>query len=104
MRKAKEDRLVELNGLLFTRDAVMDAIKAASPQPGSADNETIGAAVRCIRQAQRLTLAEVSRATGLSISLLSQVERAESSASISTLIRIARAFGVPVSKLVEGVS
>ena len=39
-----------------------------------------------------LTLKQMSRRTGLSVSLLSQIERAESSASISSLYKIATAL------------
>ena len=36
---------------------------------------------------------------GLSVSLLSQIERAESSASVSSLFKIANALDVPISEL-----
>ena len=41
----------------------------------------------------------LARRTGLSVSLLSQIERAESSASISSLYRIASALRVRMSEL-----
>ncbi|MCX5737570.1 MAG: helix-turn-helix transcriptional regulator [Proteobacteria bacterium] len=46
-----------------------------------------------------MTLKQVARRTGLSVSLLSQIERAESSASIGALYRIAVALDVKVGEL-----
>jgi len=54
--------------------------------------ETIGSNLRERRKECDLTLEETSRRTGLSVSLLSQIERAESSASVSSLYKLARAF------------
>lgn len=54
--------------------------------------ETIGANIRAARKAHSLTLKQMSRRTGLSVSLLSQIERAESSASVSSLFKLARAL------------
>ena len=51
------------------------------------------------RTRQSLTLKQLARRTGLSVSLLSQIERAESSASISSLYKIASALKVPMSEL-----
>ena len=60
---------------------------------------TIGRNVRRVRKEQRLTLKHLSRRTGLSVSLLSQIERAESSASVSSLYKIASAFGVKLTEI-----
>jgi DNA-binding NtrC family response regulator len=54
--------------------------------------ETIGQNLRERRKECNLTLKETARRTGLSVSLLSQIERAESSASVSSLYKLARAF------------
>jgi DNA-binding NtrC family response regulator len=52
----------------------------------------IGDTIRTMRKEKELTLKQMSRRTGLSISLLSQIERAESSPSISSLYKIAIAL------------
>ena len=52
----------------------------------------IGGRIGQLRKDRSLTLKEMGRRTSLSVSLLSQIERAESSASISSLYRIATAF------------
>ena len=52
----------------------------------------IGDTIRNLRKEKDLTLKQMSRRTNLSVSLLSQIERAESSASISSLYKIATAL------------
>ena len=54
--------------------------------------QTIGVNIRAARKSRSLTLKQMSRRTGLSVSLLSQIERAESSASVSSLFKLARAL------------
>lgn len=54
--------------------------------------KTIGQSIRDARKERSLTLKQMSRRTGLSVSLLSQIERAESSASVSSLYKLARAL------------
>ncbi|MBW1811317.1 MAG: response regulator [Deltaproteobacteria bacterium] len=53
---------------------------------------SIGARIRAERKQQELTLKQVARRTGLSVSLLSQIERAESAASVSSLFKITSAL------------
>lgn len=60
--------------------------------------ETIGQNIRHARKSQNLTLKQMSRRTGLSVSLLSQIERAESSASVSSLYKLARALECPLTE------
>ncbi len=62
-------------------------------------HRVIGATIRGMRKDRGLTLKQLSKRTGLSVSLLSQIERAESSASISSLFKVASAFGVPIKAL-----
>ncbi len=60
--------------------------------------ETIGKNLRARRKECDLTLKQTARRTGLSVSLLSQIERAESSASVSSLYKLARAFDCKVTE------
>jgi DNA-binding NtrC family response regulator len=60
---------------------------------------TIGKNIRRMRKELNLTLKQMSRRTGLSVSLLSQIERAESSASVSSLYKLARALDVKLTQL-----
>ena len=57
----------------------------------------VGEQLRSIRRLRHRTLKEVAERAGLSESFLSQVERGRTSASISSLQRIASALGVDVS-------
>jgi DNA-binding NtrC family response regulator len=60
---------------------------------------TIGRNIRELRKARNLTLKQMARRTKLSVSLLSQIERAESSASVSSLFKVATALDVPITEL-----
>ncbi len=62
-------------------------------------HKSVGQNIRRIRKEQSLTLKQLSRRTSLSVSLLSQIERAESSASVSSLYKIAVALGVKLTTL-----
>lgn len=59
----------------------------------------IGKQVRALRQAQRITVAELSQQTGLSIGMLSKIENGVTSPSLTSLQTLATAFGVPVTAL-----
>lgn len=63
--------------------------KGLARTPEEQLHRTIGDAIRTLRKEKDLTLKQMARRTGLSVSLLSQIERAESSASISSLYKIA---------------
>ena len=60
---------------------------------------TIGRNIRELRKERGLTLKQMSRRTKLSVSLLSQIERAESSASVSSLFKVATALDVRLVEL-----
>lgn len=65
-------------------------------------HKEIGLTIRRLRQARSLTLKQLARRTNLSVSLLSQIERAESSASVSSLFKVATALSVPITELFGG--
>ena len=62
-------------------------------------HHTIGRNIRELRKTRGLTLKQMSRRTKLSVSLLSQIERAESSASVSSLFKVATALDVRITEL-----
>jgi DNA-binding NtrC family response regulator len=66
--------------------------KGLARTPEEQLHKIIGDTIRSMRKERELTLKQMSRRTGLSISLLSQIERAESSPSISSLYKIAVAL------------
>ncbi len=65
-------------------------------------HKAIGRNIRSLRKERGLTLKQMSRRTQLSVSLLSQIERAESSASVSSLFKIAAALDVRIMELFAG--
>jgi DNA-binding NtrC family response regulator len=75
--------------------------KGFSTDPEADLHRAIGNTIRESRKGKNLTLKQLARRTGLSVSLLSQIERAESSASISSLYRIAVALGLHMGQLFE---
>jgi DNA-binding NtrC family response regulator len=66
--------------------------KGLARTPEEQLHRVIGDTIRTLRKDKDLTLKQMARRTGLSVSLLSQIERAESSASISSLYKIAVAL------------
>jgi DNA-binding XRE family transcriptional regulator/quercetin dioxygenase-like cupin family protein len=62
----------------------------------------IGAQVRRIRHASGATLAEMAARTGISKPMLSKIENAQTSCSLTTLARLADALDVPVTSLFRG--
>ena len=79
------DRVMRKKGLLRTPEENLHRV--------------IGETIRGLRKDRSLTLKQMARRTGLSVSLLSQIERAESSASISSLYKIATALDVRIQDL-----
>jgi len=64
-------------------------------------NREIGARVRERRGSLGLPLRQVANRTGLSISLLSQIELGKSAASIASLYKLSRALRTPLSQLLD---
>jgi DNA-binding NtrC family response regulator len=73
--------------------------KGLARTPEEQLHKIIGDTIRNMRKTRELTLKQMSRRTGLSISLLSQIERAESSPSISSLYKIAIALDTKIQEL-----
>jgi transcriptional regulator with XRE-family HTH domain len=65
----------------------------------TADDVDLGETLRALRTAAGLTLESLAAAAGVSKSLLSQVERGQTSPSVATLRGVAAALGVPVAVL-----
>lgn len=65
-------------------------------------NRTIGNRIRSLRTGKELTLKQLAGRSNLSVSLISQIERAESSASLASLYKISAALNVPMATFFEG--
>ena len=75
------------------------AAKGLSLLPEEELHRNIGASIRDLRKKRALTLKQLAKRTGLSVSLLSQIERAESSASVTSLYKIAHALKIRLPEL-----
>lgn len=60
-----------------------------------------GARIRALRSRQGLTLKDVAESTGVSVSMLSMLERGVATASIGTLVSVASALGVQMHDLFD---
>lgn len=68
------------------------------------DLAALGANVRRTRRARGLTLKAVERASGVSATHVSEIERGKTSPTVGALERIASALGVAVTRLLETVA
>ncbi|ADU51657.1 Cupin 2 conserved barrel domain protein [Thermaerobacter marianensis DSM 12885] len=74
------------------------ASKVASRGEGGIEPlSAVGLRIRQLRRARRITLEALSRASGLSKSFLSDIERGRSDITLTSLQRIAQALGVPLA-------
>lgn len=69
---------------------------------GDALTETVGQRLRKARLGNDLTLKRLSTRTGLSPSLISQIELARTSASVATLQKLSRALRIHLSEIFAG--
>lgn len=61
----------------------------------------IGSQIRALRQANGLTLEDLATRSGVSVGLLSQVERGIGNPAFNSLARIAHALNTPIAELVH---
>ncbi|MFM9861774.1 helix-turn-helix domain-containing protein [Pseudoxanthobacter sp. M-2] len=61
--------------------------------------DEFGARLRQIRTMRKMSLAELSRASRVSVAMLSHIERGQTMPSLTTLQRVGGALGVPLSEL-----
>ncbi|MFD4839859.1 cupin domain-containing protein [Achromobacter sp. NPDC058515] len=74
---------------------------ALAGRPESAVDLWLGQQLRQLRKQQGRSLADVARSCGMSLGLLSQIERGLSSASVKVLHLLAREFRVSVNSLLR---
>ncbi|CUJ64413.1 HTH-type transcriptional regulator PuuR [Achromobacter kerstersii] len=75
--------------------------RLSSGRPESAVDMWLGQQLRQLRKQQGRSLTDVASACGMSVGLLSQIERGLSSASVKTLDLLAREFQVSVNSLLR---
>jgi transcriptional regulator with XRE-family HTH domain len=74
----------------------MKKLSAAATPP------EVGATLQKIRQKRGLTLEDLSRAAGVSKSMLSQIEREKANPTIAVAWRLANALGIGIEELLAG--
>ncbi len=82
--------------------AIVHVLKKQGLAVAPADaRQSPGQRFRRLRQKRRLSLAQVARATGVSVGFLSALERGQMHSSVGTLRRIARFYKTNILSLVE---
>jgi transcriptional regulator with XRE-family HTH domain len=83
--------------------SVVPIAPSASPGPpaGAAASGDIGARVRALREAMRLSLRDLAERSGVSAPMLSQVERGETSPTLVVAARIAAGLELSLSQLLR---
>lgn len=113
--EATEASIAALDGRLdgylrkpVARERLVEEVAAIARKRGLYKNDreslltSVGNQIRAERKRQALTLKQVAERARLSVSLISQIERAESAASVTSLYKIAAALDTPLQKFFEG--
>jgi transcriptional regulator with XRE-family HTH domain len=74
---------------------------AASPDLADAINRHLGGRVKQLRTAKGWSLDALANASGVSRSMLSQIEREQANPTLAVTMRIAQAFAMPLGDLLE---
>ena len=75
-------------------------VQAASP-PADPISRHLGGRVKHLRSARRWSLEALANASGVSRSMLSEIEREQANPTLAVALRIARAFGLTLGELLE---
>lgn len=84
----------EMKANELTSSDIDNVRRQFAAEVGDMSDQWVGQQVRDIRKAKRLSLKQLSEAAGISIGLLSQIERGSSSPSLRSLQAISKAVGV----------
>lgn len=76
------------------------AKSSASTHTRASEPPSVGAALAALRQQHELSLDELSRQSGVSKSMLSQIERNQTNPTIAIVWRLANALGVEMNALI----
>ncbi len=71
------------------------------PSPTEAIHQHLGRRVKHLRSARGWSLEALAHASGVSRSMLSQIEREQANPTLAVALRIARAFGLSLGELLE---
>jgi transcriptional regulator with XRE-family HTH domain len=85
--------------MLTAKEQTVDS--GAPAAPDVVDPSAVGARVRALREASSLSLRELALRSGVSAPMLSQVERGETSPTLTVAARIAAGLGLRLSQLLR---
>lgn len=71
--------------------------------PAAAASKHVGARLRALRKAQRITLVELAKATGVDAATISRMERGKMTGTLESHIKLATALGVKLTEFYGGV-
>lgn len=74
---------------------------AARAEPGATASKVLCNRVTELRRKHKLTLDQLASASGVSRSMLSQIERGKANPTLAVTFRIAQAFGITIGELVD---
>ena len=89
------------DGTAAERPGAAAADVLAAPRPDPLDPVVIGARVKALREASSLSLRDLSERSGVSAPMLSQVERGETSPTLTVATRIAAGLDLRLSQLLR---
>src|SRR5438105_1578605 len=78
--------------------------KAAPVEQPENINEHLGRRVKNLRAEHAWSLDDLASASGVSRSMLSEIEREKANPTLAVTFRIARAFGMTITELIESAS
>nr|WP_153102352.1 XRE family transcriptional regulator [Paraburkholderia hayleyella] len=79
--------------------SAVTAVAAATPEPALGIPPRVGEQIQRLRSERHMTLDELSRATGVSKSMLSEIERDKANPTIAVAWRLTSALGVSLDSL-----
>lgn len=85
-----------------TVSAKRQRIKRQEPSAGETA-KTIGARLRTLRKAQRMTLVEIAKASGVDAGSISRIETGKMTGTLESHLKLAAALGVKLTELYGGI-
>jgi transcriptional regulator with XRE-family HTH domain len=83
------------------KSAARNANRPAPAEPAESLHRDLGSRLKHLRAARSWSLEALANASGVSRSMLSQIEREQANPTLAVTLRIARAFGLSLGELLE---
>jgi transcriptional regulator with XRE-family HTH domain len=83
------------------KSAARSANTSAPAEPAESIHRDLGSRLKHLRAARSWSLEALANASGVSRSMLSQIEREQANPTLAVTLRIARAFGLSLGELLE---